>query len=73
MPTATIHITDIEYLCSGLAQKGDKNKVVLTLRLNPPDFKSNNLALTHEQAIRLRDDLNTVLADPKMKKIRKKK
>jgi hypothetical protein len=62
---------DAEYLAASGGKMEGRPKVILTFRLTPEaSFAALNIAISKEQAIRLRDDLNYVFENyPSMKAV----
>ncbi len=60
---------DAEYLAASAGKMEGRPKVILTFRLTPEaSFAAVNIAISNEQAIRLRDDLNYVFENYSMMK-----
>lgn len=73
MTKQKVEANPIEVLGLSAAEINGRPNIVVTVRLNPPSWASNNLAITKEQAIRLRDELDALLKSPTMTKEPKKK
>ena len=69
----TTMVEKVELMAASVGAVGGETCLILTMRLNPKKFESHNIALTADQAVRLRRDLKHIFnTSQSMKKSVKK-